>query len=70
VCTNTGNFEKKVEWHLKSALQAQLEKNLRQASMVTKTSAMSRDRYICENNWLCHTGSHARMVVPPSLSAL
>jgi hypothetical protein len=55
---------------IKQALQAQLGKNLRSARMVTNTSAMSRDRCISENNRLCTMGSHARMVVPPSFSAL
>ena len=52
------------------ALQAQLGKNLRSARMVTNTCAMSRDRCIWENNGLCNMGSHARMVVPPSFSAV
>jgi hypothetical protein len=51
-------------------LQAQLGEILRSARMVTNTSAMSRDRCIWENNELCNMGSHARMVVPPSFSAL
>ena len=51
------------------ALQAQLGKNLRKASTVTKTSHMSRDRCIWKNNGLCTMGSHVRMVVPPSFAA-
>ena len=47
------------------ALQAQLGKNLRQASMVTKTSPLSRDCCMRKNNGLCNIRSHACMAGPP-----
>jgi len=55
---------------IRLALQAQLRKNLRSASMVMKTSPMRRARCIWENHELRYMGAHARMALPPSLPAL